>query len=140
MGKISDSYVIQYFYLKVLSPNNIKAKLDSTLRVYFSLLTTVKYWVAEFKQGRKSCQDEHGSGRPNEMTTPKMVNKIHKMILDDRLLKIHELANMVDISNSAMHCILTENLDIRKLCSRGCHVCSQWNKNSVMKMFQLSAW
>ncbi|EFN78432.1 hypothetical protein EAI_13701, partial [Harpegnathos saltator] len=74
--------------------------------------TTVKYWVAEFKRGRTS-------GRPNEVTTPEMVKKIHKMVLDDRRLKVRELADMVGISKSAVHRILIENLDIwRKLCAR----------------------
>ena len=44
-----------------------------------------------------------------------MVKKIHKMVLDDRRLKVRELADMVGISKSAVHWILTENLDMRKL-------------------------
>ena len=47
-----------------------------------------------------------------------MVKKIHKMVLDDRRLKVLELADMVGISKSAVHRILTENLDMRKLCAR----------------------
>ncbi|EFN87818.1 hypothetical protein EAI_07086, partial [Harpegnathos saltator] len=35
-------------------------------------------------RGRTSCQDERRNGRPNEVTTPEMVKKIHKMVLDDR--------------------------------------------------------
>ncbi|GFS72403.1 mariner transposase [Trichonephila clavipes] len=49
-----------------LSPANIKAELDSTLGKSAPSFTTVKYWVAEFKRGRMSCQDKHHSGRPNE--------------------------------------------------------------------------
>ena len=47
-----------------------------------------------------------------------MVKKIHKMVLDERRLKVRELADMVGISKSAVHRILTENLDMRKLCAR----------------------
>ena len=47
-----------------------------------------------------------------------MVKKIHKMVLDDRRLKVLELADMVGISKSAVHRILTENLDMRKLYAR----------------------
>ncbi|XP_032678153.1 histone-lysine N-methyltransferase SETMAR-like, partial [Odontomachus brunneus] len=111
-------YVIQYFYLKGLSPTNIKTELNSTLGESVPSFTTIKYWVAEFKRGRKSCQDEHRSGRPNEVTTPEMVTKIHKMVLDDRRLKVRELAEMVGISKSTVHRILTENLDMEKLCAR----------------------
>ena len=47
-----------------------------------------------------------------------MMEKIHKMVLDDRGLKVRELADMVGISKRAVHRILTENLDMRKLCAR----------------------
>lgn len=118
MEKIGHRYVIQYFHLKGLSPTNIKAELDSTLGESAPSFTTVKYWVAEFKRGRTSCQDEHRSGRPNEVTMPEMVKKIHKMALDDRRLKVRKPADMVGISKSAVHRILTEKLDMRKLCAR----------------------
>lgn len=118
MEKIGHRYVIQYFYLKGLSPTNIKDELDSTLGESAPSFATVKYWVAEFKRGRTSCQDEHRSGRPNEVTTPEMVKKIHKAVLGDRRLKVRELADMVGISKSTIHRILSENLDMRKLCAR----------------------
>ncbi|KYN37246.1 Histone-lysine N-methyltransferase SETMAR [Trachymyrmex septentrionalis] len=105
MEKIGHRYVIQYFHLKGLSPTNIKAELDSTLEESAPSFTTVKYWVAEFKRGRTSCEDEHRSGRP-------------KMVLGDRRLKVRELADMVNISKSAVHRILAENLEMRKLCAR----------------------
>ena len=65
-----------------------------------------------------SCQDEHRSGRPNQAITTEIVKKIHKMLLDDRQLKVRELGDMVSISKSPVHRILTENLDMRKLCAR----------------------
>ena len=38
--------------------------------------------------GQYDCQDEQRSGRPNEVTTPEMAKKIHKMVLHDRRLKM----------------------------------------------------
>ena len=91
MEKIDHRYVIHYFYLKCLSPTNIKAELDSTLVESAPSFTTIKYWMAEFKRDSTSYQDEHRNGRPNEVTTTEMVKKIHKMVLDDRRIIVREL-------------------------------------------------
>ena len=40
------------------------------------------------------------------------------MVLDDRRLKVRDLADMVGISKSVVHLIFMENLDISKLCAR----------------------
>ena len=84
--------------MKGLSLTNIKVELDSSLGKSALSFTTVKHWMAEVKRGRASCQDEHRSCRSNEVTTPEMVKKNHKMVLDDRQLKVRELADMVAIS------------------------------------------
>ena len=118
MEKIDHHCVIQYFHLKGLSPTNSKAELDSSLGESALPFTIIKYWVAELKRDHTSCQDEHHSGRPNEVTTTEIVKKIHKMVLDNRQLKVRELADMLTISKSAVNRILTENLDMRKLCAR----------------------
>ena len=91
---IGHRYVIQYFHLKGLSPTNTETELDSTLGESAPSFTTIKYWVKKFKRSRTSCQDEHRSGRPNEVTTTEMVKKIHKMVLDDRRLKVHKTSHI----------------------------------------------
>ncbi|GFV38897.1 mariner transposase [Trichonephila clavipes] len=117
MEKIGNRYERQHFYLKHLGPTNIKAELDSTLDESAFSITAVKYWIAEFKRGRTSCQDEHRNDLPNEVTTPEMVKKIHKAVLDDRRLKVCVLEDIVGNSKMAVYCILSENLDMRKLCA-----------------------
>ena len=57
MEKIGHRYVIQYFHLKGFNPN-IKDELDYTFGESASSFITIKYWAAEFKRGRTSCQDE----------------------------------------------------------------------------------
>ena len=74
----------------------IKSELDSSLGEFASWFTKIEYWVLEFERGRMSCQGEHRSGR----------------------LRVRELADMVGISKNDVHCTLTENLDMKKLCAR----------------------
>ena len=47
-----------------------------------------------------------------------MAKKTHKMVLNDCRIKVRELENMVGISKSAVHRVLTENLNMRKLYRR----------------------
>ena len=47
-----------------------------------------------------------------------MVKKTHKMVLDGRRVKVHELVTTVDISKTVVYHILTVILDMRKLCTR----------------------
>ena len=63
--------------------------------------------MAEFERSHAICQDKHRSGRPNEVTTTEMVKSIQNMVLDDRRIKVREPADMVGISKSAVHRILT---------------------------------
>ena len=112
VGKNGQRYVVQYLHLKDLSPTNIKAELYSTLGKIAASLTTIKYWVVEFERGRTSCQDEHRSARPNEVTTKEMETKMDKMVLDASRLNVRELAYIVGITKSSIHRILTENLDM----------------------------
>ena len=81
MGKIGHRYEIQYFHFKGLCSNNIKGEVDSTLGESAPSFTTIKYWVAEFKRGGTSYQDEHRSGWPNEVIAIEMVKKIHSVIV-----------------------------------------------------------
>ena len=74
--------------------------------------------MAEFKRNQWGCQNEPRSGQPNEVTTTELAKKIHKIVLDDRRLKVRELTDIIGISKSVVHRILTENLDMRKLCAR----------------------
>lgn len=110
MEKIGYRNVIQYFYLKGVSPTNIKDKLNSTLDESASSFSTVKYWVAEFQQGCTSLQNEDRSGRPNEVTTPETVKKIQQAVLGDHRLKVRGIADVVGVSKSAIHRILSKHL------------------------------
>ena len=57
------------------------------------------------------------------------------MVLDDRQLRMRELADMVGISKSVVHRLLTENLDLRNLCTRCVPRLLTKEQNSVMGMF-----
>ena len=81
-------------------------------------LSTVKKWTAEFKRGRVSLEDDPRSGRPKTASTPEIIAKIHDMILNDRRLKVSEVANAIGISDERAFHIITEELGMKKLSAR----------------------
>ncbi|XP_025829860.1 uncharacterized protein LOC112904322 [Agrilus planipennis] len=80
--------------------------------------STVKQWVSEFKKGRVSTSDGPRSGRPVEVTTPDMIEKIHQIVLGDRRLKVREIAETCKMSYERVQHILHQHLHMEKLCAR----------------------
>jgi len=55
--------------------------LIETLGKHAPSYATVKNWVAQFKRGDFSICDAPRLERPKTVTTPEIINQIHKLIL-----------------------------------------------------------
>ena len=60
----------------------IKAELDEVHGTSARVFAIVYNCVNEFKRDRTSTKDEHRMGRPVEVTTPKMIDKIHDIVFE----------------------------------------------------------
>src|SRR4051812_38684009 len=69
-------------------------------------------------RGRTSTNDEQRSGCPSEVTTPQMIEKLHSIVLEDRRVKVREIADIVGFSNEWVYNILHEHLAMKKLSAR----------------------
>ncbi|CAK9833043.1 Mariner Mos1 transposase [Anthophora retusa] len=83
------------------------------------LLKTQTYkWYKAFKEGREKVQDLPRAGRPSTVSTDENIEKIKKMIIDNRRLSVREVAHEVEMSHMSVHNILTEVLGIRRVAAR----------------------
>ncbi|CAK9818971.1 Protein GVQW3, partial [Anthophora quadrimaculata] len=82
------------------------------------LLSTVKKWAALFKSDRTSLEDNPREGCPKTATTPQIIQQVHDMVLDDRRVKVREIAEAIGISNERIGNILHEELHMKMLCVR----------------------
>jgi len=62
------------------APKEIHAILTETLGEH----ATVKNWVTQFKRRDFSTCDAPRPGRPKTVTTPEIIDQIHKLMLEDR--------------------------------------------------------
>ena len=53
------------------------------------------------KRGRTDTNDAERSGKPNEAVTPENIKQVLKIVMDDRKLKVREIAKMVNISSGS---------------------------------------
>ena len=115
MDKIGERTVIQYLHKKGFTPKDIHNEMVATLRKDAPSYATVKRWVAEFKRGRQSLEDDPRPGRPVTVATPEMLNKVHDIVMTDRRVTERYIASTVGISQERVHSILTEDLEMRKI-------------------------
>ena len=80
--------------------------------------TTICRWYADFKRGCTDTNDAERSGRPNEAVTPENIKKVLKIVMDDRKLKVREIAKIVNISTRSVSTILNEKLGMKKVFSK----------------------
>ena len=118
MDKIGERAVIQYLHKKGLIPKHIHNDMVVTLGKNAPSYATVKRWVAEFKRGRQSLENDPRPGRDVTVATPEMVNKVHDIVMTDRRVTERYIASAVGFSQERVHSILTEDLEMRNLSAR----------------------
>ncbi|UYV78938.1 hypothetical protein LAZ67_17000346 [Cordylochernes scorpioides] len=89
-----------------------------TLREESPSYSTVKKWVAAFKLGRISTEDEHRPGRPVESVTQENINKIHVLVMLDRRMTVRRIEETLGILKTTVDRIMREHLGLWKLSAR----------------------
>ncbi|XP_035725545.1 protein GVQW3-like [Vespa mandarinia] len=103
-----------------MGKNTVKAKqwFAKHYRDSASGKSTIIDWYAEFKRDRTNTDDAECSGRPKSEVVPENIKKVHKIVLKDCKVKLHEIADTLKISESSAFTILHENLSMHKLLSK----------------------
>ena len=91
---------------------NAKENGDSSLKY-----STVAKWSAELR-GRDSLEDDPRPGRPADVIVQEMIDRVERLVLNDRRIKIAELASECGISGS-VYTIIHEHLGMSKYLPSG---------------------
>jgi len=92
-------------------PKEIQAILKETLGEHAPSYATVKNWVAKFKRGDFSTCDAPRPGWTKTVTTPEIIDQIHKLILQDRRISAKSIYEQLGISREWVGSIIHEVSD-----------------------------
>jgi len=118
MSEISRSEyraAIKFLTLEKQPANNIYERLVNVYGDSAPSYSTVIRWVAEFKRGWTSFEDDTWAGRPVEATTDACCHAVKKLVRGDRRLKVLEIATEVDMSYGSVLNILHKHLGLSKV-------------------------
>ena len=76
--------------------------------------STVAKWSAEFKRGRDSLEGDPRPGRPADVISQEMIDRVERLVLNNRRIEVAELASECGISNGSVH----EHLGMSKVSAR----------------------
>jgi transposase len=118
MDKIEYRAVIKFFVKEGLTPNKIYSKFIKVYGDFSPSFSIIKKWASECKRGRTNLETDPREGRPKSATKPEIIEEVHDMLLDDRQIKVREIAETTGISKKRVGYIFHEQLDMKKLCAR----------------------
>ena len=75
-------------------------------------------WSAEHKCGRDSLKDDPRPGRPADVISQEIIDRVERLVLNNRRIKLAELASECDISNGSVYTIIHEHLGMSKVSAR----------------------
>ena len=74
--------------------------------------------MKRFSEGRESVTDEERSGRPATSRTEENIAQIRQILRENRRLTVRSIAEQVNIDRETVRKILTEDMDMRKVCEK----------------------
>ncbi|XP_033232109.1 histone-lysine N-methyltransferase SETMAR-like [Belonocnema kinseyi] len=76
------------------------------------------WWHERFTNGRESINDDDRSGRPSTSKTDENVDKVQKMLAENRKLTIRELADDLNIAYGSVQDIIVNDLGLRRVAAK----------------------
>ena len=83
MEKSEFRVLIKQYFLREKILSETQAKLDKHYSDSAPSYGMVQKWFTKFRCGRTSTATIPSLGRPNEIATPEIINKIHDIVLND---------------------------------------------------------
>jgi len=118
MDKTELCSLIKYFFLKQLSSKEIHDEMTAVLGQHSVSYSTVKKWIAHFKCGKSSTDDEPRSGGPSTSMSDDNITTAEAIVQSDRRVTVRYVAKTIGVSYGSAETILTDALRMNKVSAR----------------------
>lgn len=116
--KFQQRSVVRFLTLKEEKPQQIHEQLQNIYGTEALSRTQVYFWAAETRRGRISVRDEERSGRPADATSTLNIEAVKKLVMENRRIKVWELAAETGLASGTIFTILHEHLLLSKVSAR----------------------
>jgi hypothetical protein len=94
--------------------------------------STVFKWVQRYQEGRKDSTDSKRSGWPSTSHSDENIDWVHSLVLSDRRMTVQMIADELQIGKASVYSILTEDLEMRKICAKTAHSWAKVAKKTML--------
>ena len=117
--KLEYRAVIKYLVKKGKCAKEINEELLATYPQCAPSYATVKRWTRLFKEGRKLIKDDEHPGPSCTVVTDKNIKKVEQLVLEDRRIRVRQIAEELKISKDSVGQILHNHLLMSKVRALG---------------------
>ena len=110
--------VIKFFTKEGAKAKEIHRRMADVYGDSSPKYSTVAKRSAEFIRGRDSLEDDPRPGRPANVISQEIINRVERLVLNNPRIKVAELASECGISNGSVYTIIHENLGMSKVSAR----------------------
>ena len=75
-------------------------------------------WFNKFSKGSEQLEDESRSGASKSARKEKNIQKVQKLMMQDRQMFVRLLSEAVGVGIGIVNTILTEDLELHKVCAK----------------------
>jgi len=115
-------------------------KLQRAYGEHYLSRTQVFRWHKSFLKGREQVEDEPRVGRLSTSKTDDNVERVRSLVSSDRRLTLRRISSELNLNRFTVHQILTQDLDMRKVCTKMVPKNLTTEQKANWKMFFLIFW
>jgi len=116
--KMEQRICIKFCFKNGIKCSTVLEMLNVAFGEFSMNKTSVYKWYKRFQEGREDVEDDERPGRPSTSTIDDNVEKVKKMIIDNRRIIIREVADDVGISFGSCQAIFSNVLGMKRVAAK----------------------